>query len=432
MPQNEADARLLGRSSVDGTPNGGAMSGSRPLQRHDLIVLGGGLTGLALAAAVGGAGFRVAVVERAPLAELVAAPYDGRVTAVAAGAERFLRAIGNWDRVDPAAEPIRDIVVREGFSPIRVHYDHRAIGDRPLGSIVENRVLRSALLERARALPDVTLIAPAQVDALDLGPARAEAALADGRRLSAPLVAACEGRRSSARERAGIGTRRWAYRQTGIVCTIRHTEPHRGLAVERFFPDGPFARLPMTGGRCSIVWALEDGLAQSVLALDDAAFLAEVAERFGGDLGELALEGPRWSYPLELTMAERYTGTRLALVGDAARGIHPIAGQGWNLALRDVAALAEVVVDRLRLGLDPGDELALERYAAWRRFDSLALVAVTDGLNRLFANDLLPVRLAREAGLALVDRVPPAKRFFMRHAMGLVGDLPRAMRGEAL
>ena len=408
------------------------MSGSRSVERHDLIVLGGGLTGLALTAAVGGAGFRVAVVERAALAELVAAPYDGRVTAVAAGAERFLRAIGIWDLVEPAAEPIRDIVVREGFSPIRVHYDHRAIGDRPLGSIIENRVLRSALLERARTLANVTLVSPAQVDALDLRPSRVEAALANGRRLSAPLVAACEGRQSSTRERAGIGIRRWAYGQTGIVCTLQHAQPHCGLAVERFFPDGPFARLPMTEDRCSIVWALEDTLAQAVLSLNDTAFLGEVAERFGGDLGKLALEGPRWSYPLELTMAERYTGTRLALVGDTARAIHPIAGQGWNLALRDVAALAEVVVDRLRLGLDPGDELALERYAAWRRFDGLALMAVTDGLNRLFANDLLPVRLAREAGLALVDRVPPAKRFFMRHAMGLMGDLPRAMRGEAL
>jgi 2-octaprenyl-6-methoxyphenol hydroxylase len=248
----------------------------------------------------------------------------------------------------------------------------------------------------------------------------------------APLVALCEGRLSTTREKVGIGAQRWAYGQIGIVCTIRHAKPHHGLAVERFFPDGPFARLPMTGDRSSIVWALEESLARPVMALDDAAFLGEVADRFGDDLGGLSLEGPRWGYPLVLVLSERYTATRLALVGDAARGIHPIAGQGWNLALRDVAAVAEIVVDRLRLGLDPGDDLALERYAAWRRFDSMALVAVTDGINRLFANDVFPVRLVREAGLALVDRIPPAKRFFMRHAMGLVGDLPRAMRGEAL
>ena len=402
------------------------------IERYDLIVVGGGLTGLALADAVGGAGFQVLVIERAPLALLVSAPYDGRVTAVARGARSFLTGIGAWDGMVAAAEPIRDIVARESFSPIQVHYDHRAVGSEPLGHIVENRVIRTALLERAQALPTVTLAAPAQVTGLELLATRAEVRLADGRLALAPLVALCEGRQSSTRELAGIAVRQWSYGQTGIVCTIRHARPHGGLAVERFFPDGPFARLPMTGDRCSIVWALDDDLARSVLALDDTGFLGEVAERFGDDLGDLALEGPRWSYPLSLVMADRYTAERLALVGDAARGIHPIAGQGWNLALRDVAALAEIAVDRLRLGLDPGEALALDRYAAWRRFDSLALVGVTDGINRLFGTDLLPVRLAREAGLALVERMPPIKRLFMQHAMGLVGDLPRAMRGGVL
>jgi 2-octaprenyl-6-methoxyphenol hydroxylase len=401
-------------------------------ERHDLIVVGGGLTGLALADAVGGAGYRVLVVEQAPLAELVSAPYDGRVTAVAQGARRFLESIGTWAGMAPEAEPIRDIVVREGFSPVQVHYDHRAVGDEPLGYIVENRVIRTALLERARALPTVTIAAPMQVENLAFGAARAEVALKDGRRAAAPLVCLCEGRLSTTREKVGIGAQRFPYRQTGIVCTIRHERPHHGLAVERFFPDGPFARLPMTGNRSSLVWALEEDLAKAVLALDDIGFLGEVADRFGDDLGELALEGPRWAYPLVLVLSDRYTGPRLALVGDAARGVHPIAGQGWNLALRDVAAIAEIVVDQLRLGLDPGDALALERYAAWRRFDSMTLVAVTDGINRLFANDLFPVRLVREAGLALVERIAPAKRFFMRHAMGLIGDLPRTMRGEAL
>jgi 2-octaprenyl-6-methoxyphenol hydroxylase len=397
-----------------------------------VIVVGGGLTGLALADAVGGAGYRVLVVEQAALADLVAAPYDGRVTAVALGARRFLESIGVWADLAERAGPIRDIVVREGFSPIQVHYDHREVGGEPLGYIVENRVLRKALLAHARALATVTLAAPMRVAELRLGAAQAEVTLSDGRQALAPLVALCEGRQSTTREKVGIGVRRWAYGQTGIVCTIRHEKPHGGLAVERFFPDGPFARLPMTGERCSIVWALDDALAGAVTALDEAGFLGEVAERFGDDLGELSLEGPRWAYPLQLVLADRYTADRLVLVGDAARGIHPIAGQGWNLALRDVAAVAEIVVDRLRLGLDPGDALALEQYAAWRRFDGLALVAVTDGINRLFANDLFPVRVAREAGLALVERLPVAKRFFMRHAMGLIGDLPRTMRGRSL
>lgn len=404
------------------------MQTDRASERYDLIVIGGGLTGLALANAIGSVGYRVLVIERAPLARLVSVPYDGRVTAVARGSRRFLARISAWEAMAEAAEPIRDIVVREGFSPIQVHYDHREVGDEPLGHIVENRVIRTALLRRAQALPSVTLAAPAEVAGLERTATRAEVRLADGRLVLAPLVALCEGRQSSTRKQAGIEAREWSYGQTGIVCTIRHTAPHGGLAVERFFPDGPFARLPMTDNRCSIVWALENDLAKTVLALDDNGFLGEIADRFGDDLGQLALEGPRWAYPLALVMADRYTAARLVLVGDAARGIHPIAGQGWNLALRDVAAVSEIVVDRLRLGLDPGDAPTLERYAAWRRFDSMALVAVTDGINRLFGNDMLPIRLARESGLALVDRVPPVKRFFMRHAMGLVGDLPRSMR----
>lgn len=398
-------------------------------ERLDLIVVGGGLTGLALAAAVGSAGAAVAVIERAPLAMLTAAPFDGRVTAVAAGARRMLEAVGAWRHLEGAAQPILDIVVREGFSPLAVHYDHRTVGSEPLGFIVENRAIRHGLLARAGELEGVRLLAPAEVSALEVLPSRVAVTLKDGRSLTAPLLAVCEGKLSGTRERLGIRVRQWAYGQTGIVCTLAHERPHRGLAVERFFPDGPFARLPMQGNRCSLVWALDDALAGTVCRLDDKAFVGEVAERFGDDLGELSLEGRRWHYPLVLTFADAYTAPRAVLVGDAARGIHPIAGQGWNLALRDVAAIAEIVVDRLRLGLDPGDPAALERYAAWRRFDGLALVAVTDGINRLFANDIFPLKVAREAGLALVDRLPPVKRFFMRHAMGLVGELPRAMRG---
>jgi 2-octaprenyl-6-methoxyphenol hydroxylase len=408
------------------------MENAAPGRRYDLIVLGGGLTGLTLAAAIGGAGGRVLVIERVSLPQLVSTPYDGRVTAVACGSRHFLAEIGAWDGMASLAEPILDIVVREAFSPVQVHYDHRAVGAEPLGHIVENRSIRAALLELVETLPSVTVAAPAELQDIELKDTRAEVHLSDGRVATAPLLALCEGRHSRTRERIGIGARQWSYGQTAIVCSVSHEKPHSGLAVERFFPDGPFARLPMTANRSSIVWALADDLSGSVLALDDTAFLGEIADRFGADLGELALASRRWSYPLALVLADSCIAKRTILVGDAARGIHPIAGQGWNVALRDVAAAAEIVVDRLRLGLDPGDPVALERYAAWRRFDSMALVAVTDGLNRLFANDMLPVRLAREMGLATVDRVPTLKRLFMRHAMGLVGDLPRAMRGGSL
>ena len=218
----------------------------------------------------------------------------------------------------------------------------------------------------------------------------------------------------------------------GIVCTLGHSRPHAGLAIERFFPDGPLAVLPMQGRRSSLVWALADDMAKEVIGLDDARFAAEIADRLGDVFGSISVEGPRWSYPLSLVWSDSYCAERSVLVGDAARGIHPISGQGWNLAIRDVAALAEIVADRSRLGLDPGDATALERYAQWRRFDGVALIAVTDGINRLFANDIEPLAFARETGLAIVENLPVAKRFFMRHAMGVIGDLPRLMRGEPL
>jgi 2-octaprenyl-6-methoxyphenol hydroxylase len=260
--------------------------------------------------------------------------------------------------------------------------------------------------------------------------------LDDGRRVTAPLAVAADGRNSPMRDAAGIRVTEWAYAQTGIVCTVAHEKPHGAVAHEHFLPAGPFAMLPMVDDngvhRSSIVWTERRDLAPAMMALDDAAFAAEIERRFGFSLGRLTPIGGRFAYPLTLVHAERYVDRRLALLGDAAHAIHPIAGQGLNLGLRDVAALAETVVDAHRLGLDIGDALVLERYQGWRRFDNMVLLAVTDGLNRLFSNDIAPLRLVRDLGLAAVDRMPPLKRLFMRHAMGLVGDLPRLMRGERL
>jgi 2-octaprenyl-6-methoxyphenol hydroxylase len=402
--------------------------------RFDLIVIGGGLTGLALAGAVAGAGLRVLLIEQRALELTTAPPFDGRVTAIGRGSRYLLEGIGVWRHLADHAQPILDIEVGERHSPLAVHYDHKDVGDEPLGHIVENRTLRRALLRRTGELAGGTLeiAAPDRPVRIERQSEGVALALASGRTVAAALLAAADGRASPLRAIAGIGVLRWDYEQTGIVATVAHARPHHGRAFERFFATGPLAMLPMTGRRSSIVWAADNRLARELIALDDHEFALELADRFGDRYGALELAGPRWHYPLSMMQARRYTDRRLVLVGDAARAIHPIAGQGWNLALRDVAALAELIVDARRLGLDLGGASVLARYERWRRFDSLALIGITDGLNRLFANDLLPLRLARELGLGAVERIPPLKRFFMRHAMGLLGDLPRLMRREAL
>ncbi len=402
-----------------------------PSDRADLVIVGGGMVGLTLAAALGDAGLDCVVVDRADPATATAAGFDGRVSAIAHASWRLLAQTGVWRHVR-TAQPILDIRVSDGNSLLFLHYDHRDLGDEPFGYMVENRHIRRALLARLAELPNVRLLAPAEIAAVDRGANRVDVRLGDGRAVSAPLVVAAEGRRSPLRAAAGIGTVGWRYGQVGIVCTVHHALPHGGVAQERFLPAGPFAILPMTGNRSSLVWTEREALAPAILAADEAEFGAEMADRFGDHLGALEVVGGRWSYPLALHLARRYVDRRLALIGDAAHVIHPIAGQGLNLGLRDAAALAEVVVDAARLGLDLGAPAALERYQRWRRFDSLALAAVTDGLNRLFSNDVAPLRLARDLGLAAVDRLAPLKRTLMRHARGTVGDLPRLLQGRAL
>jgi 2-octaprenyl-6-methoxyphenol hydroxylase len=414
-----------------------------PADVADLLVIGGGLVGLSLAQALGGAGLRIVVIDRERPAVAADDAFDGRASAIAWGSARVLRAIGLWDRLAPHAEPIRDIRVSDGDSLLFVHYDHRQAGLKdgdtpaPLGYIIENRLTRRALYETLAGNPQVTLLAPAEVRSLTRGPGRVEAVLGDGHTVRATLAVACDGRESPQRQAAGIGAMRWRYPQTGIVCSIEHERPHQGIAQERFLPAGPFAVLPLPDAedgthRSSIVWTERSEQAPSLLALPDAEFAAEIQQRLGDSLGRIGVAGPRWRYPLGLLHADRYIAHRLALAGDAAHAIHPIAGQGLNLGLRDVAALAECLVDAARLGLDIGAGEALERYQRWRRVDTLMLVGVTDVLNRLFSNDLRPVRLARDLGLGIVERVPPLKRLFMRHAMGMLGDLPRLVRGEAL
>jgi 2-octaprenyl-6-methoxyphenol hydroxylase len=398
----------------------------------ELVVAGGGLVGLTLGIACAEAGLEVVVVDREDVASRLAEPYDGRASAIAYGSQRILETTGIWPYLDGEAEPILEIRVADDNAPLFLHYDHKEVGDHPLGWIVENRILRRALFERARTLPSLHHLTPVGVAHVERSRGGVTAQLSDGRRVSAALCAAADGKSSPIRQAAGIRTVEWSYPQTGIVCTVRHELPHRGVAVEHFLPAGPFAILPMTGRRSSLVWSERAALVPELMRLSDDAFRDELARRFGDFLGRVEVEGPRFAYPLAFMHSERYVASRLALVGDAAHLIHPIAGQGLNLGLRDVAALAECVIDRRRLGLDIGDAEVLARYESWRRFDNVTLAAVTDGLNRLFSNTIAPVKLVRDLGLAAVNRMPPLKRLFMRHAMGTLGDVPRLARGERL
>ena len=415
--------------------------------RLDLAVVGAGLNGSLLALAAGEAGLSTALIDRMPLTAMTEGAFDGRTTAIAYTSQRLFEALGVWDELAGEAEPILDIRISDAShdgraSPLFLHFDHREAAERaddaqPMGWIVENRFLRAALLKRLAACPSVDLASPDEVIETDRDLHRADISLKSGRRLTARLVASAEGRFGTMREDAGIGARAWSYNQIAIVLVAEHEMPHRGVAQEKFLPGGPFAILPMRDApdgshRSSIVWSERASLAHRLLELDTARFQAEFARRFGDHLGAVTTTGPRWSHPLGLVHAERYVDQRLVLVGDAAHGIHPIAGQGYNLGVRDIAALVEVLVDAKRLGLDIGATDTLERFAKWRRADTLAMVAATDLLNRLFSNDVRPLRLVRDAGLAAVHRLPPLRRFFARHAMGLVGDLPKLIRGERL
>jgi 2-octaprenyl-6-methoxyphenol hydroxylase len=400
--------------------------------RAELAIVGGGLSGLSLGIACAAAGIETAVIDREDPAKFRDAAYDGRTTAIAYGSQQVLKGIGVWDALAPHAEAIREIRVADGNSPLFLHYDRTEIEAEALGYIVENRLLRGALQARAETLPSLTLHAPSAVERVEFDDTQARLRLSGGESIAAALVVGADGRHSAMREAAGIKTWGRSYRQIAIVCVVRHEKPHNGVAVEHFRAAGPFAILPMQGNRSSIVWTEEENDAPPLLALNDRDFARQLADRFGDFLGKVEPEAGRWSYPLALIQAEHYAAQRLALIGDAAHVIHPIAGQGWNLGVRDIAALAELLVDAHRLGLDLGSSNLLRQYERWRRFDSLTLTTVTDGLNRLFANDFPPLKLARDLGLAAVNNAPGLKRFFMRHAMGVTGDLPRLVKGEQL
>lgn len=406
---------------------------------HDIIVIGAALNGLAAALALGGTQVKlpldVVVVDARDPRAFASNAFDGRASAITAAARRMFEALGIWDKVAHEAQPMAEIIVTDsavpgGARPVLLQFGADDMKGGPSSHMIENRFLYGAMLEAAQASPNIRFCVGQPVEHYHFKPGLAAVTLADGSQLRASLIVAADGRNSPAREAAGIKLIGWPYDQMGLVATVEHELPHHGRAEEHFTPSGPFAILPLPGNRSSLVWSERTEAAQRMLALPMPEFEEELKLRFGSHLGEVRLISGRHGYPLAMYLAETFTAPRLALVGDAAHVLHPLAGLGFNLGLRDVAALADCIHDAAALGLDIGSEAVLDRYTQWRRFDTVATGAMMDGMNRLFANTNPVLTLLRRAGLLAVNRLGSMKSMFVSEAAGISGDLPRLLRGE--
>ena len=403
------------------------------MERHDVIILGGGLVGLSLAAALDASGLSAAVIDPADPAAFADAAFDGRTSALSSSSKRMFDAVGISDHFPVPGCPIRKIQVSDGLDPGGLAFDPGEADGEPLGWMNENRNLRAALRARAEAGRRITLHWQRRAAKVDRGEFGVTVSLDNGAELRAPLLVAAEGRNSPTREAAGIRLAKWRYDHRAIVGTLSHEAPHDNVAYEIFYPAGPFALLPMlddaAGHRSAIVWSVAERDAEGMLSLSDADFAAEAEVAMGGFLGKVTAATPRSSYPLGFHHAARITDRRLALVGDAAHGIHPIAGQGVNLGYRDAAALAQVLVEGARLGLDPGDAQLLARYQRWRSLDTLMVAMATDGLTRIYGVPGKTASAVRRFGMGLIDRISPVKQRLMDEARGTSGDLPLLLRG---
>jgi len=402
---------------------------------YDVMIAGAGYVGLAIAVSLRSARpeMKVLVADAAP--EDVW-QRDGRASAIAAAAARMLRQLGCWDELLPEAQPINEMVITDSRTsdpvrPVFLTFGGEASPGEPFAHMVMNRDLIGSLRRRAREL-DIEIAQECAVESFDVGHSAVTVQFADSSSCRTRVLIAADGVKSRLRDMAGIRTVHWDYGQSGIVCTVAHERPHNGRAEEHFLPAGPFATLPLKGNRSSIVWTERTADAERLVAEDEFVFEQELERRFGLKLGEIRVEGPRRAWPLGLTLARDFVRPRFALAGDAAHGIHPIAGQGLNLGFRDAAALAQVLVEADRLGEDVGAIDVLQRYERWRRFDTVQMGVTTDLLNRLFSNDFGPLRAIRDLGLGLVDRMPGMKDFFIRQASGLTAGTPRLLQGEAI
>ena len=401
----------------------------------DILIVGGGLNGPLLALALARSGLTSTVIDAQPAEQLAATGFDGRSYALALASVRLLRRLGLWDKLEDQAQPMLEIKVSDGragegpLSPFHLHFDHAEIEEGPMGHMVEDRHLRQAVLEAITDNPLITRLNGETVIAQDAGAQGITVTLASGRILTGRVLVGADGRRSGTAERAEISRTGWDYGQTALVCAIAHDLPHHGIAHQFFMPPGPLAILPLKGNRSSIVWSETHANAAAFNVLSDEDYLTMLRPRFGDFLGEIRLAGARYTYPLNLTLANSFIAPRLALVGDAAHGVHPIAGQGLNAGLRDIAALTQVMTDARHRGEDIASDSVLERYQQWRRFDTATLALATDLTNRIFASDNPLLRLGRDIGMGVVNAIPGLRRGFIREAAGLTGDLPELMRG---
>ncbi len=409
-------------------------------ENFDVIIAGGGLVGLTLALALEKGGLKIAVIDKLSPSDVLEANYDGRSSAIAFAAMRMLDVLGVKENIQDLGT-IDEILVCDGrvgdgakqggAIGMTLHFDKDELGDtdEPLGYMVENRHTRLALDKAAKDKRNIHRITPDSVIGFTEKGAFIEVETKSGKKFNAKLLVGADGRGSLVRQKSGIKTYKFGYNQTGIVTTVVLEKPHNKIAYEYFLPNGPFAILPLSENRASIVWTEKPQKALAIAALNKTDFDLEIQKRFGDILGKVETIAPVFTYPLSMELASDWFKKRVVLCGDAAHGIHPVAGQGFNLGLKDVAALAEILIDAFQLGLDIGDEITLERYAQWRRTDTMMVAVACDAFVRLFSNDFAPIRFARNLGLGIVDKIGPARRFFTKHAGGAIGDLPKLLQG---